>query len=111
MKPRAFLINTARGPIVEKSALIQALKEGWIAGAGIDVLPQEPPDPADPLLQLDTAIVTPHASFYSEESTLELQRRTAECVADLLRGHTPKNVVNPEVLDRANLRMSGLATS
>jgi D-3-phosphoglycerate dehydrogenase / 2-oxoglutarate reductase len=110
MKHRAFLVNTARGPIVEKSALIQALKEGWIAGAGIDVLPQEPPDTADPLLQLDTAIVTPHASFYSEESTVELQRRTAECVADLLRGHTPKNVVNPEVLDRPNLRMIGPTT-
>jgi D-3-phosphoglycerate dehydrogenase / 2-oxoglutarate reductase len=110
MKPTAFLVNTARGPIVEKSALIHALKEGWIAGAGIDVLPQEPPDSADPLLQLDTAIVTPHASFYSEESTVELQRRTAECVADVLRGQTPKNVVNPEVLDRPNLRMSGPTT-
>jgi D-3-phosphoglycerate dehydrogenase / 2-oxoglutarate reductase len=110
MKPTAFLVNTARGPIVDKSALIQALKEGWIAGAGIDVLPQEPPDSADPLLQLDTAIVTPHASFYSEESTVELQRRTAECVADLLRGHTPKNVVNPEVIDRPNLRMTGPTT-
>jgi D-3-phosphoglycerate dehydrogenase / 2-oxoglutarate reductase len=107
MKPTAFLVNTARGPIVEKSTLIQALNEGWIAGAGIDVLPQEPPDSADPLLQLDTAIVTPHASFYSEESTVELQRRTAECVADVLRGHPPKNVVNPEVLDRPNLRMTG----
>ena len=68
MKDTAFLVNTARGPIIDESALSRALAEGWIAGAGIDVLAQEPPEPANPLLELDSAIVTPHASFYSEES-------------------------------------------
>ena len=106
MKETAFLVNTARGPIIDESALSRALAEGWIAGAGIDVLAQEPPEPANPLLELDSAIVTPHASFYSEESTVELQRRTAECVAEVFRGQAPPTVVNPEVLDRPNLRMT-----
>jgi D-3-phosphoglycerate dehydrogenase / 2-oxoglutarate reductase len=106
MKPTAFLINTARGPVVDAAALARALSEGWIAGAGLDVLPHEPPDAADPLLALENAIVTPHASFYSEESTRELQRRTPACVTAALAGDRPPNVVNPEVLEQAGLRMA-----
>jgi len=106
MKPSAFLINTSRGALVDQTALARALSERWIAGAGLDVLRAEPPDPDDPLLGLDTAIVTPHASFYSEESTADLQRRGARCVLDILRGEVPETVVNPEVLERPNLRMT-----
>jgi D-3-phosphoglycerate dehydrogenase len=106
MKPAAFLVNTARGPIVDIEALVRALREGWIAGAGIDVLPQEPPAPGEELLTLDAAIVTPHASFYSEESTAELQRRTAACVVDALTGTVPPDVANPGVLCRRELRMN-----
>jgi D-3-phosphoglycerate dehydrogenase len=109
MKPTAFLVNTARGAIVDQAALTEALREGWIGGAGLDVLAPEPPDASDPVLSLDTAIVTPHASFYSEESTVDLQRRAATCVATVLRGELPDTVVNPDVLDRPGLRMGGAA--
>jgi D-3-phosphoglycerate dehydrogenase len=108
MKPAAFLINTSRGAIVDQAALTRAVADGQIGGAGLDVLAPEPADPADPLLQLDTAIVTPHASFYSEESTVDLQQRAAACVATVLRGELPENVVNREVLERPGLRMNGL---
>jgi D-3-phosphoglycerate dehydrogenase / 2-oxoglutarate reductase len=107
MKPSAFLVNTSRGAVVDQAALARALGEGWIGGAGLDVLASEPPDPADPLLALDAAIVTPHASFYSEESTVDLQRRAAACVATVLRGEVPETVVNKEVLDRPGLRGAG----
>jgi D-3-phosphoglycerate dehydrogenase len=106
MKPSAFLINTARGALIDQDALVRALREGWIAGAGLDVLALEPPDPADPLLGLENAIVTPHASFYSEESTADLQRRGAGNVRDVLGGQVPDTVVNREVLDRPDLRMA-----
>jgi D-3-phosphoglycerate dehydrogenase / 2-oxoglutarate reductase len=105
MKPSAFLINTARGALIDQDALVTALREGWIAGAGLDVLAAEPPDPADPLLKLENAIVTPHASFYSEEATVDLQHRGATNVREVLSGRVPDTVVNPEVLDRAELRM------
>jgi D-3-phosphoglycerate dehydrogenase len=105
MKPSAFLVNTARGALVDQDALVTALREGWIAGAGLDVLATEPPDPADPLLALDNAIVTPHASFYSEEATADLQERGATNVREVLSGRVPDTVVNPEVLERADLRM------
>jgi D-3-phosphoglycerate dehydrogenase / 2-oxoglutarate reductase len=106
MKPSAFLINTARGPLIDQDALVRALREGWIAGAGLDVLTPEPPDPADPLRGLENAIVTPHASFYSEESISDLQRRGAGNVRDVLGGQVPDTVVNREVLDRPGLRMA-----
>ena len=111
MKASAFLVNTSRGALVDQDALVRALQEGWIAGAGLDVLAPEPPDPSDPLLRLDAAIVTPHASFYSEESTAELQRRAAGCVVEVLRGAVPGTVVNPDVLERADLRMVAAAAS
>jgi D-3-phosphoglycerate dehydrogenase len=106
MKPTALLVNTSRGAVVDQDALTRALREGWIGGAGLDVLSAEPPDPADPLLGLPTALVTPHASFYSVESTADLQRRGAENVRQVLRGEVPGNIVNREVLDRPGLRMA-----
>ena len=105
MKPTAYLINTARGPIVDEPALCRALVEGWIAGAGLDVLGDEPPDPANPLLALENVIVTPHAAFYSEASIAELTRKAAERVAQVLRGETPCCVLNPGVLQRPDCRV------
>ncbi|MHB1162492.1 MAG: C-terminal binding protein [Chloroflexota bacterium] len=101
MKPTAYLLNCARGPIVDTVALERALREGWIAGAGLDVMPQEPPAADDPLLARDNLILTPHASFYSEQSLETLQTRAAEEVARVLSGRRPSNVVNPAVLPRA----------
>lgn len=104
MKLTAYLINTARGGIIDTSALIAALQTGEIAGAGIDVLETEPPQQDDPLLHLENVIITPHAAFISEESIMELQMTTAKCVAQVLAGQLPDSIVNPTVLERPNLR-------
>ena len=106
MRPEAFLINTSRGAVVDTAALVEALDAGEIAGAGLDVLPQEPPDPDDPVVLHPKIIITPHASFYSKESLLELQTTAAQQVADVLSGKVPDWVVNPGVLSRPNLRAS-----
>ena len=97
MKRGAYLVNTARGPIVDEVALARALDEGQLAGAALDVMPQEPPV-GSPLLGRDNVIITPHTSFYSEESLLELQRKAAEEVVAVLSGRPPRNPVNPEAL-------------
>jgi D-3-phosphoglycerate dehydrogenase len=104
MKPTAYLINTSRGALVDERALHRALAEGWIAGAALDVLAHEPPDPADPLLVLDNVIATPHVAFSSAASIDDLQRRAAGHVAQALRGETPDHVVNPAVLRQPNYR-------
>jgi len=97
MKPTAYLINTARGPIVDEGALARALDAGHLAGAALDVMAQEPPVNS-PLVGRDNVIITPHTSFYSEESLVELQTKAAEEVAAVLNGEAPRNPVNPEVL-------------
>jgi D-3-phosphoglycerate dehydrogenase len=99
MKPTAYLINTARGPIVDEGALAQALDSGQLAGAGLDVMAQEPPS-RSPLFGRDNVIITPHISFYSEESLVELQTKAAEEVVSVLSGQAPRNPVNPEALQR-----------
>jgi D-3-phosphoglycerate dehydrogenase len=98
MKPAGFLVNAARGGIVDQEALLEALREGWIAGAGIDVFEPEQLPPTHPLLAQRSLIATPHVAFYSEESVLELEVKAAENVAAILEGRRPENVVNPEVL-------------
>src|SRR5262252_1062353 len=103
MKPGAYLINTARGPIVDEVALAKALDAGQLAGAALDVMPNEPPA-GSPLLGRDNVIVTPHTSFYSEESLLELQRKAAQEVADVLTGKPAKNPVNPAALESSKLK-------
>lgn len=108
MKRTSFLINTARGGIVDSSALADALKNGEIAGAGIDVLESEPPNSDGPLLHLDNVIITPHAAFISEESILELEVTAATCVLQVLSGRLPDTIVNPYVLERPNLRAKSL---
>jgi D-3-phosphoglycerate dehydrogenase len=103
MKPSAYFINVGRGPVHDQKALYRALKEGWIAGAGLDVLEREPPDPADPILTLDNVVFTPHSASYTEEAYHELRVKTAENAAAVLRGAFPKYVYNPEV--KANARL------
>jgi D-3-phosphoglycerate dehydrogenase len=103
MKPSAYFLNLARGPIHDQKALYRALKEGWIAGAGLDVLEQEPPDPGDPILTLDNVVFTPHYASYTEEAYHELRVKTAENAAAVLRGEFPKYLYNPEVRKNARL--------
>lgn len=108
MKPSAFLVNTGRGPVVDGVALARALKEGWIAGAGLDVMEKEPPDPDDPLLKLENIVITPHYASYTEEAYAEMRRKVVEAVAAALRGEFPRVVVNPEVRPTARLlRLAG----
>ncbi len=99
MKPSAILINTARGGLVDSDALAQALAEGWIAGAGLDVFEAEPLDAHHPLLMQPNLIATPHVAFYSEEALVELQTKAAENVAAVLLGRRPAALVNPAVLN------------
>ena len=99
MRPSAILVNTARGPIVNDRALCRALKEGWIAGAGLDDLEEEPAKlrdwkPTNPLFGLDNVIITPHAAYYSEESIRTVRNFAAQEVVRVLSGDAPLSPVN-----------------
>ncbi|MBX9790441.1 MAG: C-terminal binding protein [Pirellulales bacterium] len=98
MKPSAYLVNTARGGLVDQAALAEALAAGQLAGAALDVQETEPPDLRVPPLDDPRVIVTPHSAFASLESLADLRRRVSRQVADRLHGRVPENVVNPEVL-------------
>ena len=103
MKPTTYFINTARGSIVDEAALIKALRERWIAGAGLDVFEKEPVDSDNPLLKMDNVIVTPHSAFYSDASSNRLRTRVGQEAARVLSGQWPKNVVNKTVKPKINL--------
>ena len=94
MKPSAFLINCARGEIVDENALYRALKENWIAGAGFDVFAQEPPPKDLPLFELDNIILTPHAAAMTAESLERMAMEISQGVIKMLNGEVPHNVVN-----------------
>lgn len=100
MKRTTFLINTARGEIIEEQVLHKALTHHWIAGAALDVLQQEPPTKDNPLLDLENVIITPHAASYSEESFGEMYRKVAEQTISILKGKCPQYLVNPDVRER-----------
>jgi D-3-phosphoglycerate dehydrogenase / 2-oxoglutarate reductase len=100
LKPTTFLINTARGGIVDQAALTSALAAGRIAGAGLDVFEVEPLPADDPLRDLDNVILTPHSASWSVESSAECRRVAVEHVVTVLRGGVPADVVNRAVLER-----------
>ncbi len=94
MKPEANIVNVARGGLVDQAALAEALADGEIAGAGIDVLEQEPPDPDDKLLSLPNVILSPHVAHSSRESLDDLRNTVIEDVAAVLAGRPPEHPVN-----------------
>jgi D-3-phosphoglycerate dehydrogenase len=104
MKPTAYLINTARGPIVDQTALTRALTERRIAGAGLDVLEKEPPDPADPILKLDNAILTPHALCWTDHCFAGNGTADVKAVLDIQHGREPRVVVNKAMLETERWR-------
>jgi phosphoglycerate dehydrogenase-like enzyme len=104
MKPTAYLINVARGPIVDEAALITALKEGWIAGAGLDVFEQEPVSPDNPLLRMENTIVTPHALCWTDENFSGIATSALSDIRAALSGERPRFVVNPDVLSHRRIR-------
>ncbi len=98
MKKTAYLINTSRGPVVDENALTKALKENRIAGAGLDVLYEEPTNPKNPLLKLDNVIVAPHIGSATIETRLAMAMKAATNLTAALKGEQPPDLLNPEVL-------------
>jgi D-3-phosphoglycerate dehydrogenase len=97
LKPTAYLVNVARGPIVNEQALISALRDKRIAGAALDVFEKEPPDPNNPLLTLQNTVVSSHVAGFSDESMKRLQLTVAEEVVRILKGEEPRFLVNREL--------------
>ena len=104
MKPSAYLLNTARGPVIDEAALIAALQSGAIAGAGLDVFEQEPMTTDNPLRSMDNVVLTPHTAYYSDHASATIIRRAAESMAHVLTGHWPRFVANKGVLGKLDLK-------
>jgi len=98
MKKTAYLINNSRGPVVDEKALYKALKEGWIAGAGLDVFEQEPTPADNPLLKLDNVAVAPHISSASIETRSKMGEMVAENLVAFFEGKKPPNLLNADVM-------------
>jgi D-3-phosphoglycerate dehydrogenase len=104
MKPTAWFLNVGRGGTVDESALIRALSEGWIRGAGLDVLAEEPPRQDNPILQMRNVILSAHTASASERSETLRRRRAGQEIALALQGKWPMSCVNPTVLPTLNAR-------
>lgn len=105
MKKSSILVNTSRANIINSADLARALKNGVIAGAGIDVHPGEPPSPDYELPGLDNALLTPHLAWYSEEGGWDIRYMIIDDLKAFVEGKPPKNILNPKVLEKSNLRM------
>jgi D-3-phosphoglycerate dehydrogenase / 2-oxoglutarate reductase len=105
MKPHSILINVARGKVVDETALLAALESGHLAGAGLDVLEQEPPSPSNGLFRFDNVVFTSHYASCGVESYAEMRRHVSEQAAEILRGEFPHNLVNPEVANLPQCRL------
>ena len=109
MKPKAILVNVARGPVVDQAALVAALRARRIGGAGLDVFEQQPLLPGDPLFELDNVVLTPHLAGMSVESMQRTSVIAAEDTLRILAGEKPVNFFNPEVWPAAQKRRAGIA--
>lgn len=106
MKPTAYIINTSRGSIIKEKDLYQALQEGVLAGAALDVTEPEPPLPDNPLLNMGNVIFTAHSAHFSNQSAMELRQKAEENVFSVLDGDLPSSLVNPEVKKKFKARWS-----
>ncbi len=104
MKPTAIFVNTSRGPVVDEAALIAALREGRILGAGLDVTEVEPIQPDNPMLKMDNVVITPHMASRSDTADIERRRRAGQNIAAVLSGRMPPNLVNKDVAGRLGLQ-------
>jgi len=100
MKRTAILVNAARGLLVDESALTEALHEGWIAGAGLDVFESEPPGPDAPILRAPNVVLSPHTAGSTDEASRHLAIASAEIALDVIAGRQPSGLLNPEVWER-----------
>jgi phosphoglycerate dehydrogenase-like enzyme len=105
MKPTAYLINTSRGAVIDENALIKALKDGRIAGAGLDVFTKEPIPPDNPLLGMENVTLTPHIGGVTEQAIMRTARTVAEEAARIARGELPKSIVNRAQLEEKGYRI------
>ena len=103
MRPGSYLVNTARGGVVDPAAILRAIESGKLAGASLDVLETEPPDDSDPLIAAwrnpdhpahDRLILNPHAAFYSEQGLADMRIKGSQNCLRVLKGEAPKNVIN-----------------
>ncbi len=108
MKPDAFVFNTSRGPVFDIDALAQALQDGVIRGAGVDVFPEEPPDCAHPLFALENVVLTPHLGGRGEEAIRDTLRHATRCVLDFFQGRKPSRLLNLEAYE-ASAREGGIS--
>jgi phosphoglycerate dehydrogenase-like enzyme len=104
MKPEAYFLNAARGPIVIEADLIEALQQGWIAGAGLDVFEEEPPSLDNPLLKMENVLLAPHAVCWTHECFQAIGETAIRSILSLSRGERPFGMVNPEVFERPGFR-------
>ena len=111
MRPNAYLVNVARGPVVDQAALVQALRECRIGGAGLDVFEVQPLPAGDSLLDFDNTVLTPHVAGLSVESGQRISRIAVEEALRILAGETPLNFINPEVWPAAQRRRASLAAA
>jgi len=105
MKPSAYLINTSRGAVVDQYALVEALKTGIIAGAGLDVFDPEPPNADDPLLTLDNVILTPHSLCWTDQCFAGIGAQDLDHVLAIKRGTPPSVLVDPNVVDNPEFKI------
>jgi D-3-phosphoglycerate dehydrogenase len=104
MKPGAYLVNTARGPIIDELALAEALSSGHLGGAALDVMEVEPLPASSPLVELNNTILTPHLASFSREASAQLYQMSAEIAAALLQNRWVPTIVNPEARAKAETR-------
>jgi phosphoglycerate dehydrogenase-like enzyme len=104
LKPGAILVNTSRGPIVDEAALVEALRDGHLGGAGLDVFDPQPPAPGNPLLEFDQVVLTPHVASFTHEGRRRMGMTVVDDVLSALRGERPLYLANPDIWPRRRIQ-------